>query len=95
MRSLRSSASGGASASLSFPLGLPSSMGLWSGPRGPTPRSSTRSSELPWTLPELNARLREWEHIYNHLRPHQALGYLTPAEALEKFWELAPSSHMS
>ena len=26
--------------------------------------------------------LREWEHIYNHVRPHQALGYLTPAEYL-------------
>jgi putative transposase len=26
--------------------------------------------------------LREWERIYNTIRPHQALGYLTPAEYL-------------
>ncbi|MBM4124009.1 MAG: transposase, partial [Nitrospira sp.] len=25
---------------------------------------------------------RVWEHTYNHVRPHQALGYLTPAEYL-------------
>jgi transposase InsO family protein len=24
--------------------------------------------------------LRRWEHTYNHIRPHQALGYLTPAQ---------------
>jgi transposase InsO family protein len=26
--------------------------------------------------------LLEWEHVYNTVRPHQALGYLTPAEFL-------------
>jgi transposase InsO family protein len=30
----------------------------------------------------LQAALRVWEHQYNHARPHQALGYLTPAEHL-------------
>ena len=30
-------------------------------------------------LPVLQQALREWEHVYNHLRPHQALGYQTPA----------------
>ncbi len=33
-------------------------------------------------LPPLQAALRAWEETYNHLRPHQALGYLTPAEHL-------------
>jgi putative transposase len=33
-------------------------------------------------LPPLQAALRVWEHEYNHLRPHQALGYQTPAEHL-------------
>lgn len=33
-------------------------------------------------LPPLQAALREWEHQYNHVRPHQALGYQTPAEHL-------------
>ena len=33
-------------------------------------------------LPPLHAALRAWEKAYNHVRPHQALGYLTPAEHL-------------
>jgi putative transposase len=33
-------------------------------------------------LPPLQAALRAWEETYNHVRPHQALGYLTPAEHL-------------
>ena len=33
-------------------------------------------------IPELNRELEEWERTYNTLRPHQALGYLTPAEFL-------------
>lgn len=34
--------------------------------------------ELSTLVPALLA----WEHTYNHVRPHQALGYLTPAEYL-------------
>jgi transposase InsO family protein len=33
-------------------------------------------------LPPLQAALRAWEHKYNHVRPHQALAYRTPAEHL-------------
>lgn len=33
-------------------------------------------------LPPLQAALRAWEEHYNHVRPHQALGYQTPAEFL-------------
>jgi transposase InsO family protein len=33
-------------------------------------------------LSSLQAALREWEQVYNTIRPHQALGYLTPAEFL-------------
>lgn len=36
--------------------------------------------ELPDSLPAHQALLREWEWIYNHIRPHQALGYRTPQE---------------
>ncbi len=35
-------------------------------------------------LPALNRDLRAWERIYNTVRPHQALGYLTPLEFLTK-----------
>jgi len=33
-------------------------------------------------LAALNRELRQWEHIYNTVRPHQALGYLTPQQFL-------------
>jgi transposase InsO family protein len=33
-------------------------------------------------LGSLQEALREWETVYNTIRPHQALGYLTPAEYL-------------
>ena len=29
-------------------------------------------------LPTVNQELQVWEHVYNTLRPHQALGYLSP-----------------
>jgi len=33
-------------------------------------------------LEAFQAELRAWETVYNTIRPHQALGYLTPAEYL-------------
>ena len=33
-------------------------------------------------LASLQAALRDWETVYNTVRPHQSLGYLTPAEYL-------------
>jgi len=33
-------------------------------------------------LEALNRELRAWENVYNTVRPHQALGYLTPQEFL-------------
>jgi transposase InsO family protein len=37
----------------------------------------------PPQLAALRPALAEWERVYNTVRPHQALGYLTPRE----FWE--------
>ena len=34
------------------------------------------------SIAELNHELQAWERTYNTVRPHQALGYLTPAEFL-------------
>jgi transposase InsO family protein len=34
-------------------------------------------------LAELREKLLEWEHIYNTVRPHQALNYLTPQKYLD------------
>lgn len=36
----------------------------------------------PLELPPLQEALQTWETAYNHVRPHQALGYRTPAEYL-------------
>jgi putative transposase len=33
-------------------------------------------------IPELNVELQAWERTYNTVRPHQALGYLTPQQFL-------------
>lgn len=38
--------------------------------------------ELNWTVQELKPQLIEWERVYNTIRPHQALGGITPKEFL-------------
>jgi putative transposase len=38
--------------------------------------------ELPEPINEHRLLLRQWEDTYNNIRPHQALGYLTPNEYL-------------
>jgi transposase InsO family protein len=38
----------------------------------------------PSEIPALNRALRRWEHIYNTIRPHQSLGYLTPDQFLKR-----------
>jgi putative transposase len=35
-------------------------------------------------LRKLNRELRDWERTYNTVRPHQALGYLTPSQFLQQ-----------
>ncbi len=35
-----------------------------------------------WTVDAVNRQARAWERVYNTVRPHQALGYLTPLEFL-------------
>lgn len=35
-------------------------------------------------LKKLNRELRQWERTYNTVRPHQALGYLTPLQFLQR-----------
>lgn len=47
-------------------------------------------------LEKLNIDLYKWERVYNEIRPHQALDYLTPAEYINKYYPDVPSkkSHM-
>ncbi len=42
-------------------------------------------SDATPTVAGFKADLLAWEHTYNHIRPHQALGYLTPAQFLATF----------
>lgn len=41
-------------------------------------------SECSWNVMELNKELREWEYVYNCVRPHQALQYKTPLQFLQE-----------
>jgi putative transposase len=36
-------------------------------------------------MKKLNRELRQWERIYNTVRPHQSLGCLTPRQFLSRF----------
>ena len=42
-------------------------------------------TDASFDLPELNQALLKWEKVYNTIRPHQALGYLTPEQFLEQY----------
>jgi len=46
-------------------------------------------TESSFDLCELREELLEWERVYNTVRPHQALGYVTPLNFLEqrKYYE--------
>ena len=43
--------------------------------------------DLDWTVTGLRPDLLRWEGIYNTIRPHAALGYLTPEEYITQ-WRL-------
>jgi transposase InsO family protein len=60
---------------------LPNSTAPSNARTAPTPRSSTKSRPA-LEMKTLNRELRLWEKIYNTVRPHQALGYLTPLQFL-------------
>lgn len=42
-----------------------------------------------YTVEELNRILDEWNYVYNYIRPHQSLGYLTPMEFLKAWMEMS------
>jgi transposase InsO family protein len=47
-------------------------------------------SVAPPTVAELGVELRQWEKTYNTIRPHQALGYLTPKQFLDQWNQQHP-----
>ena len=42
-------------------------------------------TDTSFEIAEMSQALLEWEMIYNTVRPHQALGYLTPREFLKLY----------
>lgn len=51
-------------------------------------------SDAAPTVAGFRSDLRAWEHTYNHVRPHQALGYLTPAQFLETWRSAHPAEEV-
>ncbi|MDY6966997.1 MAG: integrase core domain-containing protein [Halobacteriota archaeon] len=43
-------------------------------------------TDAGFEISELNKALLIWEKVYNTIRPHQALKYLTPLEFLKRYW---------
>ncbi len=41
-------------------------------------------TDTSFNLSELREELLQWEQVYNTVRPHQALGYLTPLKFLQQ-----------
>lgn len=44
-------------------------------------------TDCSFDLADLKVQLFKWEQIYNTVRPHQSLGYLTPLKFLEQWNE--------
>lgn len=42
-------------------------------------------TDCNFDITELNEALREWERVYDTVRPHQSLGYLTPQQFLQQY----------
>jgi transposase InsO family protein len=42
-------------------------------------------TDTNFEIAELNRALLRWEKVYNTIRPHQSLGYLTPQQFLEQY----------
>ena len=42
-------------------------------------------TDSSFEIGELNQALLKWEKVYNTIRPHQSLGYLTPQQFLEQY----------
>ena len=58
---------------------------------------STMAARVPvisgiiYVTEELNRQLEAWEYTYNYVRPHQALGYLTPNEYYRQWKKIQKS----
>lgn len=51
-------------------------------------------SDATPTVAGFTRELRAWEYTYNHIRPHQGLGYLTPAQFLAAWADTHPTKEV-
>ena len=42
-------------------------------------------TDANFDMGQINEALRKWEHVYDTVRPHQSLGYLTPQQFLQQY----------
>ncbi|MCD6599806.1 MAG: integrase core domain-containing protein [Dehalococcoidia bacterium] len=52
---------------------------------GDTYRGVLRGNRCQLQYTRAKSALLSWENVYNTIRPHQALGYLTPQEFVEHY----------
>jgi len=52
-------------------------------------------TDTGFEIAELNEALLQWERVYNTVRPHQALGYLTPEEFLKHYQQTKRKEEVS
>jgi len=50
--------------------------------------------DLPWNVTELRPYLLRWEGIYNTVRPHKSLNYLTPQEYVTQWRPASPGKEV-
>jgi transposase InsO family protein len=50
--------------------------------------------DLPWGVTELRPYLLNWERIYNTVRPHKSLNYLTPQEYITQWRSTRPGKEV-
>ncbi|MCK5213374.1 MAG: integrase core domain-containing protein [Dehalococcoidia bacterium] len=49
------------------------------------PKELYELTDSNFDMVEMNDALRKWELVYDTVRPHQSLGYLTPHQFLQKY----------
>ena len=72
-------------------------LGNLTGLTGLTPRNKEfyEVTESSLDLSDLKDELLEWEGVYNTVRPHQTLGYVTPLKFLEQWKECQDKEDVS
>jgi len=91
--SLKRPASGAASACSSCPPRSPKLNGCVERAQRTHTEEFYEVTDFSLAIPTRNQELRAWEHTYNTVRPHQALGYLTLQQFLVQWRTQRKEAH--